>query len=232
MIFQRLAKIFLRAFFSVVLDLEVKGLENIPTHGSFILAHNHMNWVDPVLATALVPRDILPMSKIENFFIPIFGLIIKLYGAYPVRRGEVDRKALSRSLDLLFKGYAILIAPEGTRGKDFRLKPAKDGLAYIALQSGAPIVPMAFTGSERFWSQIFKLRRTKTRAVIGEPFYLSRPEGNVNEEISREELRQMTKEVMYRLAMLLPPEYRGAYGDLSSASEKYVVPYKKVAQAA
>lgn len=223
MIFHRLAKVFLRFVLGLLLDLKVEGLEKIPMRGPLILAHNHMNWVDAVLATSLIPRDIVSMTKLENLDLPIIGGLIRLYGSFPVRRGEVDRRALAQSISTLQQGFALLLVPEGTRGKDWRLKPGKDGLAYVALKSGAPVVLMAISGSEQFWLNLKRLRRTPTRVVVDEPFYLSPPEG----EVDREVLREMTQEVMYRLASLLPAEYRGVYSDLSQADNRYIIPAKQ-----
>jgi len=117
---------------------------------------------------------------------------------------------------------ALLMAPEGTRGGDWRLIKARDGVAYVALQASVPILPVVISGSERFWKELARLRRTKTRVVVGEPFVLLPREGRV----SREQLSEMTTEAMYRLATLLPPEYRGVYSDLSAAREEYIRTYK------
>lgn len=223
MILHRLFKAFLRTALRLLLDLQVEGLEKIPLHGPLILAHNHMNFLDAVIATALMPRDIVSMTKLENLDLPILGGLMRLYGSFPIRRGEVDRRALAQSISALKQGLALLMVPEGTRGKDWRLKPGHDGLAFVALKTGAPIVLMAISGSEQFWSQIKRLRRTPTQVIVDEPFYLSAPEG----EVDREVLRGMTKEVMYRLASLLPAEYRGVYSDLSQAPSRYIIPAKE-----
>ncbi|MBI2845517.1 MAG: 1-acyl-sn-glycerol-3-phosphate acyltransferase [Chloroflexi bacterium] len=223
MIFHRLFKIFLRLVLSIILDIKIEGLEKIPLRGSLILAHNHMNWVDAVLATSLVPRDIVSMTKLENLDLPVIGGLMRLYGSFPIRRGEVDRRALAQSISALKQGLALLMVPEGTRGKDWRLKPGKDGLAYVALRTGSPVVLMAISGSEQFWSNLTRLRRTPTQVIVDEPFYLSAAEG----EVDREVLREITKEVMYRLASLLPAEYRGVYSDLSQAPNRYIMPTKQ-----
>lgn len=222
MLFHRFAKLILRGLMAILLDYEVVGLENVPRKGPLIVAINHMNFLDPVMATVFIPRDIVSMAKAELFGSPVVGLVFRLYGAFPVRRGEIDRTALRKAMAALKEEKALLMAPEGTRGGDWRLMKARDGVAYVALQASVPILPVAISGSERFWKELARLRRTKTRVVVGEPFVLLPREGRV----SREQLGEMTTEAMYRLAALLPPEYRGIYGDLETATEEHIRPYK------
>lgn len=222
MLFHRFAKLILRGLMAILLDYEVVGLENVLRKGPLIVAINHMNFLDPVIATVFIPRDIVSMAKAELFGSPAIGLIFRSYGAFPVRRGEIDRTALRKAMAALKEEKALLMAPEGTRGGDWRLMKAHDGVAYVALKASVPIVPMAISGSERFWQGLARLRRTKARVVVGEPFILIPGEGKV----SREQLSEMTTEAMYRLAALLPPEYRGVYSDLSAAREEYIRPYK------
>jgi len=222
MLFHRFAKLILRALLAILLDYEVVGLENVPPEGPLIVAINHMNFLDPVLATVFIPRDIVSMAKAELFGSPLVGWLFRLYGAFPVRRGEIDRSALKKAMAALNEENALLMAPEGTRGGDWRLIKARDGVAYVALKASVPILPMGISGSERFWKELARLRRTKTKVVVGEPFLLVPGKARA----SREQLSEMTTETMYRLAALLPPEYRGVYSDLSAAKEEYTRPYK------
>jgi len=221
-LFHRFAKLILRGLLAILLDYEVVGLENVPRKGSLIVAINHMNFLDPVLATVFFPRDIVSMAKAELFGSPLVGLVFRLYGAFPVRRGEIDRTALGKAMAALEEKKALLMAPEGTRGGDWRLIKARDGVAYVALKASVPIIPMAISGSERFWKQLARLRRTKTKVVVGQPFVLAPRESKA----TREQLSEMTTEAMYRLAALLPPEYRGVYSDLEAAREEHIRPYK------
>jgi len=81
-----------RVLARILLKLEVVGLENVPLEGPLILAMTHTNFLDPALAGAVTPREVVIMSKIENFRHPFLGIIVRLYGAFPVRRGEVYRR--------------------------------------------------------------------------------------------------------------------------------------------
>ena len=158
------------------------------------------------------------MSKVENFWHPIMGILVRLYGAFPVRRGEVDLRAIRHSLGVLANGEVLLMAPEGTRSGHGRLQKGHDGMTFIALRADAPILPMAIIGGEHFWANLPKLRRTPVKIVIGQVFRFSPGQGRVR----RATMSKMTQEAMYQLASLLPPERRGVYSDLDSATEDYL----------
>ncbi|HHS98252.1 MAG TPA: 1-acyl-sn-glycerol-3-phosphate acyltransferase, partial [Chloroflexi bacterium] len=119
----------------------------------------------------------------------------------------------------LAAGKALLIDPEGTRSHHGRLQPAHSGVVFIALRSGAPILPVAIWGQEQFWHNLFRLRRTHVHLRVGFPFYLRAGEKRVR----REERERILREVMYQLAALLPPAYRGVYADLENATEEHLV---------
>ncbi|MCD6288980.1 MAG: (d)CMP kinase [Anaerolineae bacterium] len=207
----------------VLLRYEIRGLERVPRQGPLLIIINHINFLDAPLATIFLPRDIILMTKAENLRKPIFAQLIKWYGVFPVQRGEVDRTALRNALRVLQEGYALLIAPEGTRSGHGRLQRARNGMAYVALKSGAPILPIAIWGGESFWRNLRRLRKTHVEIEIGEPFVLQAKEG---ERIRRAELTQMTNEAMWRLAALLPPKYRGVYGNPPETPNRYLKPYR------
>ena len=215
---RRFCNFVLHILFKTLLKLEVVGLENVPLEGPLILAMTHTNFLDPALAGGVMPREVVIMSKIENFRHPFLGIIVRLYGAFPVRRGEVDRQAIRDSLEVLDNGEVLLMAPEGTRSGHGRLQKGHDGMTFIALRADAPILPMAVIGGERFWTNLPKLRRTPVKVVVGKVFCFS-PE---RERVRRATMSKMTEEAMYQLASLLPPERRGVYSDLDSATEEYL----------
>ena len=214
---RRFLNFVLRFLFKVLLKVEIIGLENVPLEGPLILMINHVSFLDPVLIVGLMPRQVTAFAKIETLSYPILGFLIRLYGVVPVRRGQVDRRALQQAIETLARGEALLVAPEGTRSHHGRLQQAHDGIAYIALRTGATVIPVAITGQERFPATLKRLRRTKIRIRIGKPFRF------VPAKVSRDELRAMTKEAMYQLASLLPPECRGVYSDVESATEERLV---------
>jgi len=171
------------------------------------------------MAGGVLPREVVAMSKIESFRDPILGIIVRLYGAFPVRRGEMDLRALRQALEVLRNGEVLLMAPEGTRSKESRLQPGHDGMTFIALRANAPVLPMAIAGVKDFSSNLKRLRRTDVKIVIGKPFRFQ----SSGKKARRDVLHQMTEESMYQLAAILPPEYRGVYSDLGSATERFLV---------
>lgn len=216
---RRVLHLILRFLVHTLIKPEIEGLENVPRTGPVLLLISHTNFLDGPLACALVPRVVISMGKVELFEIPVFGQLLRWYGAFPVRRGEVDLQAFRYSFHALKQGHVLLIAPEGTRSGVGRLQQAKHGTAYIATRMDVPLVPMAIIGGERFYSYFSQLRRTPVRIVLGPAFRLRKPAKVVRREV----LHQMTGEIMYQMARLMPPERRGVYSDLSKATEEYIV---------
>ena len=216
--FRRIVKPVIRFLMWVLLRMEMRGLEHIPPEGGVILAISHTNFLDPVLAMAVCPRPLEAISKLENLRLFFFGPLIRMYGAIFIRRGEVDRKALNVATEVLKRGEVLLVAPEGTRSGVGQLRKGRGGLAYIAAQTGALVVPLGIVGVEDFWHNLVRLRRTPVKMVLGQPFrFVIR-----GRELNRQALTQMTTEAMYQLAATLPPERRGLYADLETATEEWL----------
>ncbi len=202
----------------LLLHTEIVGRERIPREGPFILMVNHCNFLDPIVAMyALLPREAVVFTKVENLHQPGLSLLMHLYGVIPVERGEADVTAIKRAIETLERGEVLLVAPEGTRSHHGRLLPAKNGMTFIALRTGVPILPIGVTGVKEFWNNLRRLRRTPVRANIGHPFRF-RYRGHVRREV----LEEMTRQAMYQLAALLPPDQWGEYADVERASEEYL----------
>ncbi len=139
-------------------------------------------------------------------------------GAIPLHRGEADIAALRQALELLKAGYIFAIAPEGTRSGHGRLQQAHPGVVILALRSGAPLLPVVYYGAEYYRDNLRRLRRTDFHIVVGEPFHVDA--GGVR--VTRQVRQQIVDEIMYQMATLLPPAYRGVYSDLSAATGKYL----------
>jgi 1-acyl-sn-glycerol-3-phosphate acyltransferase len=208
-----------RFLIRTLFDLDVTGLENLPSTGPVILLTNHVNFTDVGMLMILMPRRPVGLAKEELVRNPLLGPIVRTLGVIPVRRGEVDRDALRQSSELLAAGRRVLmIAPEGHRSGHGRLQEAHDGVTFVAIRSGAMLVPIATHGNERFWRNVFTLRKTRAHIVIGRGFRF-RVSGGRPDRLA---LHAMTIEAMYRLAALLPAEYRGVYSDLSQATTKHL----------
>jgi len=213
---QKISIALLRPVFYLIVHLQVEGLDNVPATGPAILMINHVAFLDPVMLIACVRRRIVPMSKIENLRLPGVNLLIRIWGAINVRRGEVDRAALRRAIEALQAGHLLLMAPEGTRSKSGELQEPHDGIAYVATRTGALVIPVGIVGTPdigRNWKQG---RRTTVHVTLGRPFYFE----TAGQRIGREALSQMTREAMYQLAAMLPPQQRGRFADLRDATTR------------
>jgi 1-acyl-sn-glycerol-3-phosphate acyltransferase len=196
----------------------IEGVENIPSEGPAIIIYNHIAFVDPVVIMGLMPRNVVPIAKAESYNEPIWGIFPKLWDSIPVKRDEVDRGALRAMLNVLRAGETILIAPEGTRNEN--LQEGKEGVAYLAIKSSAPVVPVAIYGTKGFPSINPKRWREEGATVrVGRPFRFR----ETPDRVGLEHLRKMTDEAMYKLAELLPEDLRGVYSDLGKATEDTIV---------
>jgi len=196
----------------------VVGIENIPTQGSAMLMMNHIAFIDPLVMVHVTPRNIVPLSKIEAYRIPFFGIFPKIWQAIPVKRDEVDLYTVKQIFNVLEAGEIILIAPEGTRNK--ALQKGKEGVAYLASRSAVPIIPVAIEGTQNFVAPRFSKpwRGPGITVKYGPPFQYRAQYRRAN----RADLRKMTDEAMYILAAMLPEVRRGVYSDLSKASKNTV----------
>jgi 1-acyl-sn-glycerol-3-phosphate acyltransferase len=193
----------------------VDGLDQIPASGSGILLINHIAFVDPIVVIHVMPRNIVPLAKIEVYDYPVIGIFPRIWGVIPVRRDEVDRRAIQSALGVLGAGEIILVAPEGTRGPE--LQRGKEGVAYLASRSGAPVIPVGIEGTPGYPALRFSRRWSQggVQVTFGRPF-------RFHPELKRangEQLRQMADEAMYILAAQLPEHRRGVYSDLSRATQ-------------
>jgi len=191
--------------------IEVRGLENVPPDGPLVIASNHLNDADPGIICTSIRRPIAFMAKIELFRVPLLAQFLRSFGSFPVRRGEADISTLRMANENLKLERAVCIFPEGTReGFAEKLTEALPGAAIVALRNDVPILPIAITGSGRLQIPGMFLRvdrRLKVSLTIGEAFHLEKP-ARLNAEAAREG----TREIMERIATLLPPENRGYYG--------------------
>lgn len=216
---RRIMRGLINVVFNLIFRLEITGLENIPASGSSLLMMNHITLLDPILCMGAVKqRFVIPMTKIENLENPLTAPFVRWWGSYSINRGEIDRKALMNSIELLKSGQLILIAPEGHRHPEGLSQP-KDGFAYIATKADAVIIPAAISGAVG-WQSAFKLKRPRIQVNFGRPFRFRLGE---NGRVQRDDLPAMMDEAMYQLAIAVKDETRrGVYSDLSKATTKHL----------
>jgi 1-acyl-sn-glycerol-3-phosphate acyltransferase len=204
----------LRLIFDGLLRLltrrRVEGLELLPPRGPYILVSNHLSFLDAPLIYGLIGGEHITGWAAEKWERNlIIGGILRMGHAIFIQRGQVDRDALEAAVDWLKEGKVFGMSPEGTRSRSGELQRAKTGVAYLADQSAAPIVPLAHFGTEKIVRGWLKLRRPQVTVRCGPPFRLP----DVDPTDRAGSLRRNTDLVMAHLAALLPPEYRGVYAD-------------------
>lgn len=130
------------AWAGIFLGYRSSGSENVPAKGPFLLAASHKSYLDPPLIGSCIRRELRYFSKRELFANPLFGWLIRAYGAVPVERVGADRRALSLALEILAQGQGLLVFPEGTRIRRPGVGEAKPGIGMLAVRSRAPVIPV------------------------------------------------------------------------------------------
>jgi 1-acyl-sn-glycerol-3-phosphate acyltransferase len=215
----RLADALICVLVRILCKVDGEQIDKVPMDGPLILLANHVNFLEaPVLHCRLRPRKVIGLAKAEAWDNPLLGWLFDQWEAIPIRRGEPDIGALRRGLGVLREGGILVVAPEGTRSRHGRLQRGHSGVVTIALKSGAPLLPVVFYGGEAIGHNVRRLRRTPFHVIVGEPFHVEVGE----ERLSRDLRQRIADEIMYQMAALLPPAYRGEYANLSAASKKYL----------
>ena len=205
---------------AAICRVHTEELAKVPLQGPLILLMNHVNVLEiPVLYTRLQPRPVTGMVAHIRWDNAFLRWLLELTGTIPVHRGEGDVAMMKKALAALEAGRMLLLAPEGTRSYDGRLQQGSPGAAMLALKSGAPVMPVVFWGAEYYQQKMKRLKRADFFIRVGEPFRLDHHGARMNKHIRQ----QMVDEIMYEMARLLPPEYRGAYHDLSLATRQWIV---------
>jgi 1-acyl-sn-glycerol-3-phosphate acyltransferase len=208
-----------RGLLRIVCRVHDDHLTRVPKHGPLILVCNHVNSLDvPLMYTHLQPRSVTGFAKSETWDNPVMAMLFNLWGAIPIKRGEADVDALKRGLDALAEGKIVVIAPEGTRSWDGKLKQAYAGVVFMGLRSGAPLLPLVYYGGEHLKENMRHFRRTDFYISVGRPFHLE--PGGV--KVDRQVRTQMLDEVIYQLADLMPEKYRGVYANQPHVAQAYL----------
>jgi len=158
------------AVMRLMFRLEALGSENVPERGPVLMVANHSSLLDPPLIGGASDRQLTYLAKAELFEIPLFSRLIRALNARPVRREGADPSALRTARRVLEEGGALLVFPEGTRGEEGDIRPAKPGAGLLAVSSGAAVVPVYVRGSGRAWPKGRRFPRSaKVTVTFGKP---------------------------------------------------------------
>jgi len=204
---------FLTPFLMILFRPKVKGLRRVPASGPLIIASNHLSFSDSIFMPLVVPRKVTFLAKSEYFTSPgPKGLLKKLtfiaLGQVPVDRsgGRRSEAALITGLKVLAEGKCLGIYPEGTRSPDGRLYKGRTGIARLAIESGAPIIPVAMFNTEKIQptgTVVPKVMRVKM--IFGEPMYFE------GDSTDLQYLREVTDQIMFTIQEMSGQEYVDAY---------------------
>jgi 1-acyl-sn-glycerol-3-phosphate acyltransferase len=212
---RRIFRLFVRGLAKLLTRLllraRISGLENFPEYGPALLVFNHLGDADAVLMLAALPfkSPAEGIGKIELNDHWLVGPFFRAYGIIWVHRGRPDRKALRAALDALAEGRMVALAPEGRQTVIGGLEEGNPGAAFLAVKSGAVVVPVALMGTENpnVYGHLKRWRRAPVTLTVGKPFFIQEhPEGD-----RQKMLKEGTRQIMESIARLLPESYRGTY---------------------
>src|SRR3954447_23895804 len=153
--------------------MSLVGREHLPDEGGVILASNHRSFLDPFVVGAWLGRPVFFVAKKELFDRRFAGWFLNCLGAFPIRRGESDEESMETAKQILARGDALVIFPEGTRHRTGSLGRPKRGVGRLTLETGAPVIPVAVHGTERA-RRGWRIRPVKVKLRYGRPLTFPR----------------------------------------------------------
>jgi 1-acyl-sn-glycerol-3-phosphate acyltransferase len=187
--------------------IDVEGRAAAATAGPMILASNHLHILDVLWLFSLLPRRTVFLAAEEFRVRPVIGWLLRLGHTIFVARGAGDRRSIDQAVAVLEAGGCVAIAPEGRLSRTGGLIKGQPGVAVLATESGAPVVPVGIFGQERAGREWLRGRRPHVHVRFGEPILI--PRGSA----TARELEVHTDRIMRALARVLPAGYRGQYQD-------------------
>jgi 1-acyl-sn-glycerol-3-phosphate acyltransferase len=194
---------FCRLFFKI----KFVGVENIPEDGACIITPNHVTYADPIWITIPIRRRVYYMAWDKPFRIPVLGLLMRMFGAFPVNLDvAADPSAGREAIELLRKGRALVMFPEGGRTRTGKLMPFKMGAFRLALTHGVPIVPVSIRGADDIWPAGRILPRPgRLTITYHPPIEVERIDENASRSELKELARQLARQTHDTVASALDP---------------------------
>lgn len=216
--FRKLMRPIFRLIFHILSQVHIQGLENVPEHGPYLIAINHISLYEPPFILAFWPTLLEAAGAVEIWERRGQNVLVRLYGGIPVHRGIYDRSLIETMLAVLESGRPLLIAPEGGRGHQLGMRQALPGVAYVIDQAGVPVIPVGIVGAtDDFLEKALHGKRPIIEMRVGQKIHLPAITGKGEQR--RLARQRNTDLIMRRIAALLPPEYRGVYANLEPGAQ-------------
>ena len=186
-------------YITILYRVRIYGKENIPKTGGAIFCMNHNGWLDMLFVGCKIRRYVHYMAKEELFKNPLSAFLMRQLRVFPVKRGRVDISAMKTAIDVVGKGHILGLFPEGTRLRQRTIETLdsiKAGVAFIAMKSGAPVIPIAIQGD-------LKKKFSDIKVTVGEPFYIKT---DSEKRYTSDELAGLSRDAMLRVYKLLGVE--------------------------
>jgi 1-acyl-sn-glycerol-3-phosphate acyltransferase len=196
----------------------VYGQENLPEEGPVLIVSNHMNFIDPPLLAASLPRKLTFMAKRELFESWMSRPIVQAF-SFSISRGVPNKESLRQAALTLQKGKPLVMFPEGKRSPNAQMMEGFPGSSLIALRAGVPVLPIGIAGSEKLKNFFHVFKHSHITVNVGQSFDL--PEAD--SVPTRKQLIAATDMIMHRIAELLPEEYQGVYRKNGNSEQEGVL---------
>ncbi len=188
-------------------EFHIEGVNNIPISGPLIFVANHQAYVDPSLISVISPRKVNFVAKSEVFkFLPV-AVLLRSYGAHPIKRNRLDLNFFRWAIKILNNGEALCLFPEGTRTNGI-LKKGLPGIVHLAVRSGVNIIPVGIEGTNNnqgISGVLFP--RGKIIVKVGKAFKFEKS----NKSLPRDTTDAILAKIMNNIAELIPSDMRGIY---------------------
>lgn len=209
-----------KALINITCKVDVRELEKVPDTGPLLVVFNHINFLDaPLIRIKMMPRDCYALTKQETWDNPIFRVLANNWGGIPIDRENPAISTMRNAEKVLKENKILFVAPEGTRSGDGVLQSGNTGITALAVRTKAVILPIAHIGTQHYWKNLKRFRRTPITFKVGPLLKL-----DLDSRVTKQMRQDITDELMEQLAALLPSHLRGIYQEPKKRERNYFIP--------
>ena len=224
----RIVTVLIRLILLGLCRIHVEEVGVLPRRGPCLVVVNHVNFLEvPILyillSARLEERRVWSLAKEETWRNPALRFLARVWHAIPVRRGRADGAVFRAAAEVFSRREVLVIAPEGTRTGDGVLRRGHGGAVTLAYRNSVPLYPVAHFGGHQLYQNLRRFRRTHFCIRAGTPVVIDLPQDT---PLTGSLRREITREMMGRLAALLPEEFRGEYRAEAERSPRYLKPFR------